>query len=246
MALLHAAVPVLREMVAEVEAGGVGGGAGRGEGFQSKDAFEAVMRRAVGALPAALEAATIAVAALKLRAELREARAHGLAHYLGGVGSQVFENACSCAGCALVLGAGALHAARALAGGARALVAAERLCLAGACFVGWLYLLFFAMAFRFTGPFIVMVTEMLARDVRRFGVLLFIFQAAFASATLQLGSAHDGASGLVARVVAFFKILVGEYDGASESFAFATAPFPLILETMVAACVAALASSRRG
>ena len=56
MALLHAAVPILRAAVAEVEVGGVGGGAAKVAGFSSLPAFDAHVRSWVAALPAALEA----------------------------------------------------------------------------------------------------------------------------------------------------------------------------------------------
>ena len=56
MALLHAAVPILRAAVAEVEVGGVGGGATKVAGFISLPAFDAHVRSWVAALPAALEA----------------------------------------------------------------------------------------------------------------------------------------------------------------------------------------------
>ena len=66
MGLLHAAVPVLLAAVAEVEAGGVGGGAAKVVGFGSFGAFEAHMRAAVGRLPAVLEEELLEQASLTL------------------------------------------------------------------------------------------------------------------------------------------------------------------------------------
>ena len=66
MGLLHAAVPMLLAAVAEVEAGGVGGGAAKVVGFDSFPAFEANMRAAVHKLPAVLEAELLEQASLTL------------------------------------------------------------------------------------------------------------------------------------------------------------------------------------
>ena len=75
MALLHAAVPILRAAVAEVEVGGVGGGAAKVAGFGSLPAFDAHVRSWVAALPAALEAQLLeqmrTLDAYQLIAELR-------------------------------------------------------------------------------------------------------------------------------------------------------------------------------
>jgi len=75
MALLHAAVPALRAAVAEVEVGGVGGGAAKLAAFGSLPAFDAHVRSWVAALPSALEAQLLeqmrSLDAYQLIAELR-------------------------------------------------------------------------------------------------------------------------------------------------------------------------------
>jgi hypothetical protein len=54
--------------------------------------------------------------------------------------------------------------------------------LALASIVGWGYMLFFVMAFRLTGPFVVMIYEMLFNDVLRFFIIYAVFLAAFSQA----------------------------------------------------------------
>jgi hypothetical protein len=51
--------------------------------------------------------------------------------------------------------------------------------LAIASILGWGYMLFFVMAFRLTGPFIVMIYEMLFNDVLRFCIIYVVFLVGF-------------------------------------------------------------------
>jgi hypothetical protein len=59
---------------------------------------------------------------------------------------------------------------------------AQTAVLAIAAIVGWGYMLFFVMAFRLTGPFVVMIYEMLFNDVLRFFIIYIVFLAAFSQA----------------------------------------------------------------
>ncbi len=61
-------------------------------------------------------------------------------------------------------------------------MAAESAVLAIASIVGWGYMLFFVMAFRLTGPFVVMIYQMLLNDVLRFFIIYIVFLAAFSQA----------------------------------------------------------------
>ena len=54
--------------------------------------------------------------------------------------------------------------------------------LAIASIVGWGYMLFFVMAFRLTGPFVVMIYEMLFNDVLRFFIIYIVFLTGFSQA----------------------------------------------------------------
>jgi hypothetical protein len=56
---------------------------------------------------------------------------------------------------------------------------AELAALAIASILGWGYMLFFVMAFRLTGPFVVMIYEMLLNDVLRFCIIYVVFLAGF-------------------------------------------------------------------
>jgi hypothetical protein len=46
--------------------------------------------------------------------------------------------------------------------------------------IGWHYMLFFAMGFRHTGPFVVMIYHMLIYDISRFSMIYMIFMIGFA------------------------------------------------------------------
>ena len=54
--------------------------------------------------------------------------------------------------------------------------------LALASLLGWGYMLFFVMAFQLTGPFVVMIYEMLFNDVLRFFIIYIVFLAGFSQA----------------------------------------------------------------
>lgn len=59
---------------------------------------------------------------------------------------------------------------------------AQTAVLAIASIVGWGYMLFFVMAFRLTGPFVVMIYEMLFNDVLRFFIIYIVFLTGFSQA----------------------------------------------------------------
>lgn len=56
---------------------------------------------------------------------------------------------------------------------------AETAVLAFASIFGWGYMLFFVMAFRLTGPFVVMIYQMLINDVLRFCIIYVVFLIGF-------------------------------------------------------------------
>ncbi len=59
---------------------------------------------------------------------------------------------------------------------------AQQAILALASIIGWGYMLFFVMAFRLTGPFVVMIYAMLFNDVLRFFIIYVVFLAGFSQA----------------------------------------------------------------
>jgi hypothetical protein len=61
-------------------------------------------------------------------------------------------------------------------------IEAESAVLAIASIIGWGYMLFFIMAFRLTGPFVVMIYKMLLNDVLRFFIIYIVFLAGFSQA----------------------------------------------------------------
>jgi hypothetical protein len=56
---------------------------------------------------------------------------------------------------------------------------AQLAALALASLVGWGYMLFFVMAFQLTGPFVVMIYQMLFNDVLRFCIIYMVFLGGF-------------------------------------------------------------------
>lgn len=58
----------------------------------------------------------------------------------------------------------------------------ETAVLAFAAVVGWVYMLFFLMAFELTGPFVVMIYQMLVTDVLRFCIIYAVFLVGFSQA----------------------------------------------------------------
>jgi hypothetical protein len=55
----------------------------------------------------------------------------------------------------------------------------EATLLSIAALLGWGYMLFFTMPFRFTGPFVIMIYKMLFNDVLRFCIIYTVFLAGF-------------------------------------------------------------------
>jgi len=58
----------------------------------------------------------------------------------------------------------------------------DAILLAFASLLGWAYMFFFIMPFRFTGPFVIMIYKMLFNDVLRFCIIYMIFLAGFSQA----------------------------------------------------------------
>jgi hypothetical protein len=77
--------------------------------------------------------------------------------------------------------------------------------------VAWMYLLFFLLGFRLTGPFIVMLYRMLVQDVARFAVLVFVFFLGFSQALYVIFD-DDGFTPFVVRIKALFLAMLGDFD----------------------------------
>lgn len=96
-----------------------------------------------------MEAAVLAGALYKARLEAMEARRSGLREYFGASGSALLENLLSTLFCACIFLVAVLSAFN---------HPAQAPVLAVAAIAGWSYLFFFLLAFRLTGPMVVMVS----------------------------------------------------------------------------------------
>jgi len=119
------------------------------------------------------EALTILGALYKGKNELNEMREHGLSAYIGKSGSGFLENFVSSTFClSIILRPILLYIGSTWASTIHSV----------ALILGWMYMLFFLLAFRRTGPFVVMIWHMLKTDVFRFVIIYGVFLAAFTSA----------------------------------------------------------------
>ncbi|CAF4011245.1 unnamed protein product [Rotaria magnacalcarata] len=87
----------------------------------------------------------------------------------------------------------------------------ESLVLAFTSLVGWGYIFFFTMPFRFTGPFVIMIYKMLFNDVLRFCIIHTIFLAGFSQAFFILFN-ENGFGGFLSSIKQCFLGLLGEFD----------------------------------
>ncbi|CAF5052984.1 unnamed protein product [Rotaria magnacalcarata] len=87
----------------------------------------------------------------------------------------------------------------------------ESLVLAFTSLVGWGYMFFFTMPFRFTGPFVIMIYKMLFNDVLRFCIIYTIFLAGFSQAFFILFN-ENGFGGFLSSIKQCFLGLLGEFD----------------------------------
>ncbi len=138
----------------------------------------------------------------KLAIEVRQMRRRGLWIYLSSSGSAFLENFFSLLFVALSLSALALQA----------LQSPLALPVLSLCAVtGWVYLLFFLLAFRLTGPMVIMIYSMLKQDVARFLIIFAVFLVAFSQAFYILMFNTQSLS-LTQSVIQSALILVGEFD----------------------------------
>jgi len=88
---------------------------------------------------------------------------------------------------------------------------AQSAVLAVAAIVGWGYMLFFLMAFRLTGPFVVMIYRMLFSDVLRFCIIYMVFLAGFSQAFFVLFD-ENGMEGFVLCLKQCFVGMLGDFE----------------------------------
>jgi hypothetical protein len=151
-----------------------------------------------------MEIGVLAGAGWKGRKELFELRRSGVVEYFANSsGSAFLENCLSVTFCACMMGVFLLN----LLG----LSAAEGPLLAVAAISGWSYLFFFLLAFRLTGPMVVMISRMLTHDVARFLLIYTVFMMGFAQSFFVLFESA-GLSGFVDAVKTCFTAMLGQFD----------------------------------
>eukprot|EP00667_Euglena_gracilis_P003486 EG_transcript_3491 len=79
----------------------------------------------------------------------------------------------------------------------------------------WLHLLFYLRAIRLTGPFIIMISEMLMRDLSRFFSIYCIFSVGFSTAFAIL-CGPPGPAGLLKRLELSIMMMVGSYNAIDD------------------------------
>jgi len=141
-------------------------------------------------------------AALKGLNEIEEMRERGVRSYFGARGSSFLENTLSLSFCILV----AIVLILSLLGSGSVRVAIS-LC----SMIGWCYMFFFLLAFRMTGPMVVMIFKMVTGDVMRFLAVFSVFLLAFAQAFFVLFE-RDGFEGMADSVKTCFLAMLGDFE----------------------------------
>jgi len=134
--------------------------------------------------------------------ELVEMQASGVKSYFSATGSAFLENTVSLVFFVLVIGFTVAHIFSS---------PFERLLLGAANFVGYAYLFFFLLALKMTGPMVIMVYEMLQKDVLRFSVVYAVFLFGFSQAFYVLQDNH-GAQGFYDSVHMCFEASLGDFN----------------------------------
>ena len=150
--------------------------------------------------------------------ELRELMSSGW-DYFGGKGAAFLENVMSLAFCIFILLTTFFK-----------LINSDysEIPLAIASLCAWIYMLFFLLGFRMTGPFIVMMYKMLMVDVSRFSVLVMVFFFGFTQ-SLYVVFDDDGLSAFFSRLKALFLAMLGDFEFQE----YATSRFPMVTVTLL-------------
>ncbi|CAF4156657.1 unnamed protein product [Rotaria sordida] len=139
----------------------------------------------------------------KSKHEINEMRSSGFLDYLNSTGSIFLENGLACSFCLFILTAQVFH----LFG----MQKYETLIFAFTSLMGWGYMFFFIMPFRFTGPFVIMIYKMLFNDVLRFCIIYVIFLAGFSQSFFILFN-ENGLEGYISSIKQCFLGLLGDFD----------------------------------
>ncbi|CAF4809152.1 unnamed protein product [Rotaria sp. Silwood1] len=142
-------------------------------------------------------------ALLKSAREIHEMRTLGLWNYINSTGSIFLENFLACSFCTGIFTAQIFHLFE--------MQQHETLILAFTSLIGWGYMFFFIMPFRFTGPFVIMIYKMLFNDVLRFCIIYIIFLAGFSQSFFILFN-ENGLQGYISSIKQCFLGLLGDFD----------------------------------
>ena len=123
----------------------------------------------------------VGMSAKKLATELQEWYMCGVEQYWGCRGARFLENFVSVAACTFILLAHATHVVLGAAGWVRWLWVVPML-QAGGALAAWSYLSFFLLGSRQTGPFVVMLWEMLLNDITAYLCVFLAVLVAFSQA----------------------------------------------------------------
>ncbi|CAF1179198.1 unnamed protein product [Adineta steineri] len=138
----------------------------------------------------------------KGESELREMNNVGIHKYFQTTGSALLENCLSLLLCAGII---ILNILRLFDMEAYIIV------LALVSIIGWVYMLFFAMAFKLTGPFVFMIYKMLLNDVLRFCIIYIVFLIGFSQAFFVLFN-YNGFSGFLLSIKQCFFGMLGDFN----------------------------------
>lgn len=126
----------------------------------------------------------------------------GIREYFSSSGSALLENTLSCTFCGCIFLVTILavfdHPAQSAV-------------LALASLAGWSYLFFFLLAWRLTGPMVVMIHQMLTNDVLRFCLIYLVFLMGFAQSFFVLFESV-GWLGFVHAIQTCFVAMLGDFD----------------------------------
>ncbi|CAF1277507.1 unnamed protein product [Adineta steineri] len=138
----------------------------------------------------------------KGNSEYNEMTSLGIKKYFQTTGSGLLENCLACSFCFSIYVVNILRLFD---------LPLETAALAIASILGWGYMLFFVMAFRLTGPFVVMIWEMLCNDVLRFFIIYAVFLAGFSQSFFILFD-NNGFPGFLVSVKQSFLGMLGDFD----------------------------------
>ncbi|CAF3300144.1 unnamed protein product [Rotaria sp. Silwood2] len=134
--------------------------------------------------------------------EINEMCTLGLWNYWNSAGSIFLENFLACSFCFCIFTVKTLRLFD---------MQHETVILAFTSLLGWSYMFFFTMPFRFTGPFVIMIYKMLFNDVLRFCIIYIIFLTGFSQCFFILFNGN-GLQGYISSIKQCFLGLLGNFD----------------------------------